>query len=196
MVINKNLTFTGIGINPEDTVIQFYSDDGATFTITSGVAVVLENLSIWNHGSGLAVENNGMLTIINCFVNGNYIDNEVTGVAAGGTTETLEETTLTETSEEATLTETSEETTLTETSEETGLTTETMLLTSEEGTKTGTTDSTEVMGETFTTGTEDTFTTSTEETTTTDDPAIPLASLASGMLMVMGGTVVSGRKHH
>lgn len=187
VVVNKNLTFTGMGTNPEDTVIQAYSDDGATITIAPGVAVTLENLTVWNHGTGPAIENNGVLTIINCFINGNYIANEVSGMAAGGTTETPEETTLTETHEE---------TTLTETPEETGLTTETMLLTSEEGTTTGTTDSTEVMGETFTTGTEDTFTTSTEETTTTNDPAIPLASLASGMLMVMGGTVVSGRKHH
>jgi len=187
VVVNKNLTFTGMGTNPEDTIIQAYSDDGATITIAPGVAVTLENLTVWNHGTGPAIENNGVLTIINCFINGNYIANEVSGMAAGGTTETPEETTPTESPEE---------TTLTETPEETGLTTETMLLTSEEGTTTGTTDSTEVMGETFTTGTEDTFTTSTEETTTTNDPAIPLASLASGMLMVMGGTVVSGRKHH
>ena len=47
-----------------------------------------------------------------------------------------------------------------------------------------------------TTGTSTDTTGDTEGTTTTNsDPGIPLASLASGMLMVMGGTVVSGRKH-
>ena len=174
VVINKNLTFTGMGANPEDTVIQAYSDDGATVTIAPGVAVVLENLAIWNYGSGQAIVNNGQLTIINCIVNGNYVANEVTGTAAGGTTETTPDTN-----------------------------TETMLMTSEEGTTlvTGTTEgTTEVMDETPT-GTTSTETSpettgDTEGTTTTNsDPGIPLASLASGMLMVMGGTVVSGRKH-
>ena len=182
VVVNKNLTFTGMGANPEDTVIQAYSDDGATLTIAPGMAVVLENLSVWNYGSGQAILNNGQLTIINCLVNGTYVANEVTGAAAGGTT-----------------TETTPDTT-----------TETMLLMASEdgtteitGTIEGTTEvtgsslTTEVMDETpTTTGTSTDTTGDTEGTTTTNsDPGIPLASLASGMLMVMGGTVVSGRKH-
>lgn len=182
VVASKNLTFTGMGANPEDTVIQAYSDDGATLTIAPGVAVVLENLSIWNYGSGQPIVNNGQLTIINCIVNGNYVANEVTGAAAGGTTETTTDTP-----------------------------TETMLMTSEDGTTevtgtSGTTEgTTEVMDETPTTAETPTETTTTEGTTdttgdaegttTNSDPGIPLASLASGMLMVMGGTVVSGRKH-
>lgn len=168
IVVNKNLNLTGMGANPEDTVIQATSD-GATVTIAPGVAVVLENLSIWNYGSGQAIENNGQLTLINCFVNGNFVANEVMG-AAGGTTE---------------VTGTPGETTL--------ATTETMLLTTEEATINTT--GSNVVGETAPTGTENTISPSTEETTSSDDPGIPLGSLASGMLMVMGGTVISGRKH-
>jgi len=177
VVASKNLTFTGMGANPEDTVIQAYSDDGATLTIAPGVAVVLENLSIWNYGSGQPIVNNGQLTIINCIVNGNYVANEVTGAAAGGTTETT--------------TDTPTETILLMASED-----GTTEVTGTSGTTEGTT---EVMDETptettTTEGTTDT-TGDTEGTTTNSDPGIPLASLASGMLMVMGGTVVSGRKH-
>jgi len=169
VVINKNLNVTGMGPNPQDTVIQA-TTDGATVTIASGVAVVMENLTIWNYGNGPLVVNNGQLTLINCILNGTYVANEVYGAAAGGTTE------VTATSEESTL-----------------ATTESMLLITEEG-ATDTTGS-NVVGETAPTGTENTISTSTEGTTSTDDPGIPLASLASGMLMVMGGTVVSGRKH-
>ncbi len=165
IVVNKNLNLTGMGANPEDTVIQATSD-GATVTIAPGVVAALENLSIWNYGSGQTIENNGQLTLINCFVNGNFVANEVMGAAAGGTTE---------------VTGTPGETTL--------ATTETMLVTSADGT-TDTTGS-NVVGETTLTGTENTISTSTEETTSSDDPGIPLASLASGMLMVMGGTVIS-----
>ncbi|MDY9922931.1 hypothetical protein, partial [Methanobacterium sp.] len=91
-------------------------------------------------------------------------------------------------------------------------TTEIMLITSEDGTPntdtTGTIETTTgtavLMGE-ISTGTTTTEPTPTTGSTTdnaagttnpTTDPGIPLASLASGMLMVMGGTVVSGRKHH
>lgn len=172
IVVNKNLNLTGMGANPEDTVIQATSD-GATVTIASGVAVVMENLTVWNYGNGQAIVNNGQLTIINCMINGNYVANQILGAAAGGTTE---------------VTETSGETTL--------ATTETIPLTTGEGTTdtTGTTGS-NVVGETALTSTENTISTNTEGTTSTDDPGIPLASLASGMLMVMGGTVVSGKKH-
>ncbi|MDY9922930.1 hypothetical protein, partial [Methanobacterium sp.] len=93
VVLGKNLTFTGMSTNPEDTVIQAYNDNGGTVTIATGMAVVLENLSIWNYGTGPAIVNNGQLTIINCIVNGTYVANEVTGTAAGGT-ETPEETTI------------------------------------------------------------------------------------------------------
>ena len=44
VVIDKNLSLTGKGTNPEDTVIQA-TNDGAIVTIAPGVAVVLENLS-------------------------------------------------------------------------------------------------------------------------------------------------------
>jgi hypothetical protein len=192
VVVNKNLTFTGMGANPEDTVIQAYSDDGATLTIAPGMAVVLENLSVWNYGSGQAILNNGQLTIINCFVNGNYVANEVTGAAAGGTTTD----TITDTTTETMLLMASED----GTTEITGTTESTTEVTGTiEGTTevTGSSLTTEVMDETpTTTGTSTDTTGDTEGTTTTNsDPGIPLASLASGMLMVMGGTVVSGRKH-
>ena len=172
IVVNKNLNLTGMGANPEDTVIQATSD-GATITIASGVAVVMENLTVWNYGNGQAIVNNGQLTIINCMINGNYVANQILGDAAGGTTE---------------VTETPGETTL--------ATTEIIPLTTGEGTTytTGTTES-NVVGETALTSTENTISTSTEGTTSTDDPGIPLGSLASGMLMVMGGTVVSSKKH-
>lgn len=206
VVINKNLTFTGMGANPEDTVIQAYSDDGATLTIAPGMAVVLENLSVWNYGSGQAILNNGQLTIINCIVNGNYVANEVTGAAAGGTTtettpDTTTETMLLMASEDGTteVTGTTEGTTeVTGTIEGTTEITGTIEGTTEvTGSSLTTEGTTEVMDETpTTTGTSTDTTGDTEGTTTTNsDPGIPLASLASGMLMVMGGTVVSGRKH-
>ena len=192
VVVNKNLTFTGMGANPEDTVIQAYNDNGGTVTIATGISVVLENLSIWNYGTGPVIVNNGQLTIINCIVNGTYVANEVTGTAAGGA-ESPEGTTAPED------TTTIPEGTTTEI-------TETMLMTSEDGTTTtdttGTTETTAdtavLMGETSTEPTTEGLTTgdAAETTNPTTDPGIPLASLASGMLMLMGGTVVSGRKHH
>lgn len=170
VVINKNLNLTGMGANPEDTVIQATSD-GATVTIASGVAVVMENLTIWNYGNGPLLVNNGQLTLINCILNGTCVAYEVYGAATGGTTE---------------VTGTPGDTTL--------ATTETLLLASVSG-ATSTTGTIVVGDTTSVTGTTNTISTSTEGTTSTDDPGVPLASLASGMLMVMGGTVVSGRKH-
>ncbi|MBI4813870.1 MAG: hypothetical protein HY802_06130, partial [Methanobacterium sp.] len=163
VVLGKNLTFTGMGANPEDTVIQAYNDNGGTVTIATGMSVVLENLSIWNYGTGPVIVNNGQLTIINCIVNGTYVANEVTGIAAGGTespegttapedTTTIPEDTIT-TPEETTVipedTSAIPEGTVTET-------TEIMLMTSEDGTTitdtTGTTETTAgtavLMGET------------------------------------------------
>lgn len=179
VVVTKNLTFTGMGTNPEDTVIRGYNDNGGTVTIATGVSVIMENLTIWNYGNGQVIINNGQLTLINCIVNGTYVANEVSGAAAGGT--------VTE-----------------------GTTTETMIMTSEDGTTsaTGTTGTSETIAATAVAmdGTSTGTTTepaTTESPTTGDaagttnpatDPGIPLASLASGMLMVMGGTVVSGRK--
>jgi len=240
VVVNKNLTFTGMGANPEDTVIQAYSDNGGTVTIATGMSVVLENLSIWNYGTGPAIINNGQLTIINCIVNGTYVANEVTGTAAG-VTETLEETIIipegttttpegttttpegttttpegTTTTPEGTTTTPEDTTTIPEdTITPEGTATETtgiMLVANEDGTTdTDTTRTTEITaGTAVLMGETSTGTTTTEPTTTTGsttdnaagttnpttDPGIPLASLASGMLMVMGGTVVSGRKHH
>lgn len=178
VVVTKNLTFTGMGTNPEDTVIRGYNDNGGTVTIATGVSVVMENLTIWNYGNGQVIVNNGQLTLINCIVNGTYVANEVSGVAAGGT-ETLENTeTMIMTSEDGT----------TEVTEPIG-TTETIAATAVamDGTSTGTTTE-PATTESPTTG--DTAGTTNPAT----DPGIPLASLASGMLMVMGGTVVSGRK--
>jgi len=248
VVVNKNLTFTGMGANPEDTVIQAYNDNGGTVTIATGISVVLENLSIWNYGTGPVIVNNGQLTIINCIVNGTYVANEVTGTAAGGaespegTTAPEDTTTIPEETiivpedttiiPEETIIVPEDTTTIpddtiivpedtTITPEETiivpedtttipeGTTTEiteTMLMTSEDGTTTtdttGTTETTAdtavLMGETSTEPTTEGLTTgdAAETTNPTTDPGIPLASLASGMLMLMGGTVVSGRKHH
>lgn len=187
VVVNKNLTFTGMGTNPEDTVIQATNDNGGTVTIANGVSVVMENLTIWNYGTGPVIVNNGQLTIINCLVNGTYVANEVMEIAAGGTL-----------TSEGTITPES--------------TTETMLITSEEGTTetTGTPGTTETLSaaavEMDGTPTGTTTEPATTETLTTDnvtgttnqktDPGIPLASLASGMLMIMGGTVISGRKEN
>lgn len=177
VVVTKNLTFTGMGTNPEDTVIRGYNDNGGIVTIAAGVSVVMENLTIWNYGSGPVIVNNGQLTILNCMVNGTYVANQVTGAAAGGT---LPEGT-----------------------------TENMLMTSEDGTTIATGTTQTLAAEAVTMDGTSTGSTTTNEPTTTEtpamdnvtgttnpasDPGMPLASLASGMLMVMGGTVVSGRK--
>ena len=77
LTINKNISIKGLGSSPHYTVI--YSDDeNATITIGE-VSVVLENLSIWNVGNGQPINNNGLLTILNCYVNGRFIQNQVTG---------------------------------------------------------------------------------------------------------------------
>jgi len=167
VTFTKNLHIKGMGTNPEDTIIWTYSDEGATVTIEPGVAVLLENLHIWNSGNGQPIINNGQLTLINCFVNGDYFENEIMGLAAGG--EEIPEETNTET--------------MTMGSEEELLGSPTYSDTAE--------------------GTDGTSTESTEPVTTepvgeepaNDDPGMPLASLASGMLMVMGGAVVNGKKH-
>jgi len=192
VTMDKELTFTGLGANPEDTVIESVSD-GGTIIISNDVSVVMENLAIWNFGTGDAIVNNGQLTLINCYVNGNYYENEVMGLAAGSELSPEETTPLTETmnSEEELLGSEPVDETIVGTSEA-----------STEATEPVTT--TELVGETIV-GTGEASTEATEPVTTTehagqdpatDDPGVPLASLASGMLMVMGGTVVSGRKHH
>ncbi|MGI6483860.1 MAG: hypothetical protein ACOX08_11435 [Methanobacterium sp.] len=71
LTINKNISIKGLGSSPHHTVI--YSDNEIA-TITIGeVCVVLENLSIWNVGNGQPINNNGLLTILNCYVNGRLI---------------------------------------------------------------------------------------------------------------------------
>ncbi|MBF4475777.1 hypothetical protein [Methanobacterium formicicum] len=200
VTVNKNLNFTGVGANPQDTVIQSNSESG-TVIISTGMSVVLENLSIWNYGTGEAVVNNGLLNIVNCYVNGVYIENQVTGSLPDpqppeedmeepnpeGTTETM----VTE------VTTTPETTIATEEAIVTGGVTETIDLGTTNLDETGyTTETTTNTIEGSTTGSEgSTGGAAGTETQSTDDPGIPLASLASGMLMVMGGTVVSGRKH-
>lgn len=77
LTINKNISIKGLGSSPHHTVI--YSDNEIA-TITIGeVSVVLENLSIWNVGNGQPINNNGLLNILNCYVNGRFIQNQVTG---------------------------------------------------------------------------------------------------------------------
>ncbi len=167
VVVNKNLNIKGMGTSPEETVIQS-SDETGTIVVSPGMTLVLENLSIWNYATTNAIVNNGQLTIINCFVNGDFIANEVTGAAAGAE-ETPDETS---------------------TPEDTNNANEPLTVTGEEDTTTtsggtGTTTSTETSTSGNTEGTEE---------PATDDLGIPLGSLASGMLMLMGGTV-AGRKH-
>ncbi|NYB52804.1 MAG: hypothetical protein HVN35_09645 [Methanobacteriaceae archaeon] len=210
--VNKNLNINGLGANPQDNVIKS-SSESATVSI-GGVSVVLENLAIWNYGTGEAIVNNGLLTIINCFVNGNYIEYQVTGSLPDPEPEEppeedINEPLLDESPEEPTLEEIPEEST-----QESAL--ESVLFT-EEVTEEVSTE--EVSGETETVNEESVGAGETDESTNdstdvdltnatngsgaeqgespvSNDPGIPLASLASGMLMLMGGTVVSGKKHH
>jgi hypothetical protein len=77
LTINKNISIKGLGSSPHHTVI---CSDNEIATINIGeVSVVLENLSIWNVGNGQPINNNGLLTILNCYVNGRLIQNQVTG---------------------------------------------------------------------------------------------------------------------
>jgi hypothetical protein len=171
VTVTKNITLTGMGTTPERTNIV---SSGGTVIIPSGVSAVLENMAIWDINNDPAIINNGQLTLINCLVNGEYYANETMG-----TIETLDET---------------------GTLEQTKMTMETMTTAGAEPTTindslTGSIEGTGTSIES--TGTSDTETPGTGTTsnsTGTSDPGIPLASLASGMLMVMGGTVIS-KKH-
>ena len=77
LTINKNISIKGLGSSPHHTVI--YSDNEIATINIGEVSVVLENLSIWNVGNGQPINNNGLLTILNCYVNGRLIQNQVTG---------------------------------------------------------------------------------------------------------------------
>ena len=161
VTFTKNLHIKGMGTNPEDTIIWTYSDEGTTVTIAPETIVVMENLAIWNSGNGQAIINNGQLTLINCFVNGNYVENEVSGFVPV----------------------------------ETPVETPVEMLPSEEY---STTDD-DFINEDLLPGhalgglVQDMV--GTQTTTKTDDIELPLGSLASGMLMLMGGTVISGKKN-
>ena len=176
LTFSKNLYIKGMGTNPEDTIIWTYSDEGATVTIAPETIVVLENLAIWNSGNGQAIINKGQLTLINCFVNGNYIENEVSGFVP------IEDipTSIIEESLVGDIVKPTIEETLPETPEE-SLNTET-IVTSEDifdGTNT-------------VTDSRNSYNNPPEG----NDSGLPLGSLASGMLMLMGGTVVSSGKQH
>jgi len=176
VTFTKNLHIKGMGTNPEDTIIWTYSDEGATVTIAPETIVVMENLAIWNSGNGQAIINNGQLTLINCFVNGNYIENEVSGFVP--VVEEIQEITIeTESSNHA------ETVVLFENHQENDVeTVSTMIEPDVEDPIRGHA----LMGFVGAEGI---------DTTTANDSALPLGSVASAMLMVMGGTVISGRKN-
>ena len=204
LTINKNLSLNGLGAHPHYTVIQSGSED-ATITIGE-VNVVLENLSIWNTGNGQPIANNGLLTILNCYLNGLFIQNQVTGSLPY-----LEEPLILEEPlnlEEDQFPVATEEYDIGETVYQEVASTpmtndeETFEITSTNN-PLETTASDEVFDEVF----DETFTgtTSTEGATNyplgnesekpaARDSGLPFGSLAYGMLMVMGGTVAC-RKH-
>ncbi len=162
VTFTKNLHIKGMGTNPEDTIIWTYSDEGATVTIAPETIVVMENLAIWNSGNGQTIINNGQLTLINCFVNGNYIENEVSGFVP-----VVEETPLVVDEAPLVVDEAPVETIVTETTIG---------------------DETEVPIDDI----------NDEDTSgawpVANDPEMPLSSLATGMLMLMGGTARSRRQ--
>lgn len=204
LTINKNISIKGLGSSPHHTVI--YSDNEIA-TITIGeVCVVLENLSIWNVGNGQPINNNGLLTILNCYVNGRLIQNQVTGsLPCPEEPEELEEFEEPFTDEEDQSPAETEESV----DEETVYQEYSASVASDEEEETSEMSSTNDPSETNTS--EETFdesydescsgTTSTEGTSNypqgngnepaANDPGIPLGSLAYGMLMVMGGTVAT-----
>jgi hypothetical protein len=190
VIVDKSVTIKGTGSTPEDTVIIAGGEDG-TVTIGPGVSVVLENLSILNMGEGSPVINNGQLTLTNCFLNGVYVSSEVRGEAVSNANTETTTSTDTSTSSLALASVTSADSTTTpagstvvDQTTETGTTTENganMVTADTEGSTTDADGSTPVTeGETT--------------NNTNSDTGIPLASFASGMLMVMGGTVISSRK--
>jgi hypothetical protein len=211
LTINKNISIKGLGSSPHHTVI---CSDNEIATINIGeVSVVLENLSIWNVGNGQPINNNGLLTILNCYVNGRLIQNQVTGSlpcpeepftdeedqSPAETEESVDE--GIEESVEGDVESVDEETVYQEYSS--------AAVASDEEEETSEMSSTNDPSETNTS--EETFdesydesctgTTSTEGTSNypqgngtepaANDPGIPLGSLAYGMLMVMGGTVAT-----
>ena len=161
VTFTKNLHIKGMGTNPEDTIIWTYSDEGTTVTIAPETIVVMENLAIWNSGNGPAIINNGQLTLINCFVNGNYVENEVSGFVPV----------------------------------ETPVETPVEMLPSEEYSTTDDDFINEDLLPGHALGGLVPEMVGTQTTTKTDDIELPLGSLASGMLMLMGGTVISGKKN-
>lgn len=219
LTINKNISIKGLGSSPHHTVI--YSDNEIA-TITIGeVSVVLENLSIWNVGNGQPINNNGLLTILNCYVNGRLIQNQVTGsLPCPEEPEELEEFQEPFTDEEDQSPAETEESVdegieesvegdVESVDEETVYQEYSASVASDEEEETSEMSSTNDPSETNTS--EETFdesydesctgTTSTEGTSNypqgngnepaANDPGIPLGSLAYGMLMVMGGTVAT-----
>lgn len=211
LTINKNISIKGLGSSPHHTVI---CSDNEIATINIGeVSVVLENLSIWNVGNGQPINNNGLLTILNCYVNGRLIQNQVTGSlpcpeepftdeedqSPAETEESVDE--GIEESVEGDVESVDEETVYQEYSS--------AAVASDEEEETSEMSSTNDPSETNTS--DESFdesydesctgTTSTEGTSNypqgngtepaANDPGIPLGSLAYGMLMVMGGTVAT-----
>ncbi|BDZ71694.1 hypothetical protein [Methanobacterium petrolearium] len=171
--VTKDLTISGVTSYPTDTNIGYDTIDGVII-VPSGVSVVLENMAIWTRDeNAFTINNNGQLTLINCMLNGVYYEYDVSG-----TVETFDS------SPEAMASGSPEEEFLTES---------TSTLEGDTVTETGSAGTTETTTETTeTSGTE--TNTPTGNTDTTEDPSVPLASLASGMLMLMGGTVISKRE--
>jgi hypothetical protein len=176
VTFTKNLHIKGMGTNPEDTIIWTYSDEGATVTIAPETIVVMENLAIWNNGNGPAIINNGQLKLINCFVNGNYVENEVSGFVP-----VVEETPLVV--DEAPLV----------VDEAPLVVDEAPLVVDEAPVETIVTETT--IGDETEVPIDDI---DDEDTSgawpVANDPEMPLSSLATGMLMLMGGTVRSRRQ--
>jgi hypothetical protein len=202
LTINKNLSLNGLGAHPHYTVIQSGSEN-ATITIGE-VNVVLENLSIWNTDNGQPIANNGLLTILNCYLNGLFIQNQVTGSLPYPEEPLIDEEDLFPVATEesdigGTVYQVAASTPMTNDEESFEITSISNPL--------ETTASDEAFDETFDEVFDEvcTGTTSTEGATNYQlgnesekpaarNPGLPFGSLAYGMLMVMGGTVAC-RKH-
>lgn len=193
VTINKNVTLRGTGFGPDNTVIVSGGGTG-TVIVPAGVSAVLENLAIWDMNNGQAIVNNGQLTLINCMVNGNYVANETTGfvpvaestiVNPGVTVDTSAGTNDANAAPEPT-----------------GPTQKLMHLDKlhvNQGSLVKLIKTAVPVELPKIPATAKLILTPKNQVATANsanDPGIPLASLASGMLMVMGGTVVSNKRHH
>jgi len=182
VTINKDLNISGVTGDPTDTSIGYDTENGVII-VPSGVSVVLENIHIWTFDENMdPLNNNGQITLINCLLNGVYYENHVFGTVETMGTKTMGTTELMASGspEEEFVVE------LASAPEGDAVTGDDATGTTKNSTET-----------TETSGTETSVLTETNNTTedpTTEDTNIPLTSLASGMLMLMGGTVISKRE--